>query len=512
MLQGRPSTRPAFRLPNEVLLEIFDICRSGAADMDKDMRWVNLTHVCRSWRLIALDYPTLWSTLPLTSLSWTREMVVRSRTAPLSVIAAVVDRREVDQLTEVMATHLPRMQCIDIKVEPLAPHEWELLISSFMTPSAPLLQELSIRTSNMGSIPDDLFQNVAPRLSVLRLTLCKINYSSYLFRGLTVLSLCLPKSSREERINSIPSTRMLVAILRDSPLLKDLRLEYAGPLAPPHTPLYSERDVIPLPYLEHLELEDRTDVCMRVALQIQIPTQAFVRLDCDVYGVDTPCASEVIEFVRKRCLSGAAEGNPLRTVEVAADDDMVRFQGLFGVEDQRRHLPASGLGQCVLTNVMNSRYTTVLSLLEELPVDDVVVLRLDGPDLLGDMETLMDTLSLFPSVETLCIQGRDDSFGPLDMLWDALADDICDDPLKCFSGSCKHSVLLPRLHRLVLRLPLSAAWPHDEVESLCRWLRLRYEGEHPLSSVVIESVFDGDRRETIMDSVREWVDIVEWIS
>lgn len=210
-----------------------------------------------------------------------------------------------------------------------------------MTEPAPLLRELSLRmSSGVVLIPDYLVLKMTPRLSVLRLTSCKINHRSSFFRGLTILSLSLPRKTSAQGLR-IPSTQVLVTILRDSPLLKDLRLAYVGPPAPLDTPLDPKGDSIPLPCLEHLELADRVNVCMLVALHIQIPTQAFVRLDCGGLNEGSVCYSGAVDFFRKRCLSGAAEGNPLQTVEVAVTEEIVTFQSLFGVEDQHRDLPTS---------------------------------------------------------------------------------------------------------------------------------------------------------------------------
>lgn len=86
-------------------------------------------------------------------------------------------------------------------------------------------------------------------------------------------------------------------------------------------------------------------------------------------------------------------------------------------------------------------------LLKELPTDYVVVLRLGGPGWLWEGETLEDTLALFPSAETLCIQENENSpFG-----WEVLRRNLCDNPVDCRCGFDSQSALLPRLHRLVLR-------------------------------------------------------------
>lgn len=48
---------PIYRLPEEIIVYVFEII---AASSLSNSRWINFTHVCRLWRNIALNRPTLW--------------------------------------------------------------------------------------------------------------------------------------------------------------------------------------------------------------------------------------------------------------------------------------------------------------------------------------------------------------------------------------------------------------------------------------------------------------------
>ena len=97
-LKGRINAiAPISKLPPELLSAIFTevainhyTCRTprlyhSAAGLP--YKWITLTHVCHAWRAIALDTPRLWSRIVLTRPDVTREVLARSKKAPLWVSA-----------------------------------------------------------------------------------------------------------------------------------------------------------------------------------------------------------------------------------------------------------------------------------------------------------------------------------------------------------------------------------------------------------------------------------------
>ncbi|KAH7912408.1 hypothetical protein BJ138DRAFT_794167 [Hygrophoropsis aurantiaca] len=53
----------------------------------RSLMWIGVTHVCRHWRQVALAFPALWTLLVLENSSWTEQLLIRSKMAPLVIDA-----------------------------------------------------------------------------------------------------------------------------------------------------------------------------------------------------------------------------------------------------------------------------------------------------------------------------------------------------------------------------------------------------------------------------------------
>ena len=79
------------RLPTETLATIFIHCAHDyhCEDLGHFTRtvpdWVNVSYVCRQWRNVTLNCPTLWSYIFMTSQRWTEELLARSKQASLKL-------------------------------------------------------------------------------------------------------------------------------------------------------------------------------------------------------------------------------------------------------------------------------------------------------------------------------------------------------------------------------------------------------------------------------------------
>ncbi|KAJ8507977.1 hypothetical protein ONZ45_g9711 [Pleurotus djamor] len=86
------------QLPDEILSRIFTFTKLDAeqtfGSMRKRHQWMSSTvHVCRAWRKIGLNHPSLWSCIDLPAPN-AMEMLFRSKSAPLQLLCKVPDETD----------------------------------------------------------------------------------------------------------------------------------------------------------------------------------------------------------------------------------------------------------------------------------------------------------------------------------------------------------------------------------------------------------------------------------
>ena len=78
------------RLPPELLSRIFLHARDMTDGTAKVLP--PASHVCRAWRAVALACGLLWSEIDCVRLGWAKEMILRSRGAPLALQVSNINR------------------------------------------------------------------------------------------------------------------------------------------------------------------------------------------------------------------------------------------------------------------------------------------------------------------------------------------------------------------------------------------------------------------------------------
>ena len=145
--------RPIFRLPNEVLAEIFFEVR----DSLNDNTWMRVMSVCHLWRDIAVSVPRLWSTIEL-DLDMTNEEALlgglklvlhRSKQAPLDVTvstrAQALPVHKILRL-DTLAKHVHRFRYVRIRT--IHKESLDQVSAAF---SAPAPQLKTLRLGRFGS-------------------------------------------------------------------------------------------------------------------------------------------------------------------------------------------------------------------------------------------------------------------------------------------------------------------------------------------------------------------------
>ena len=134
------------RLPIELLSEIFLCVRdSSLADEaekmyldDYDNKWIRVSHVCASWRSIALSTPELWTIIRTHHNDMLQMLIRRSRNRKLTVVCGCLEDRSV---MDAIMDELPRLErlavCLCLSLDNTSDHTWVGL-------PAPHLRELLI--------------------------------------------------------------------------------------------------------------------------------------------------------------------------------------------------------------------------------------------------------------------------------------------------------------------------------------------------------------------------------
>ncbi|KAF8555359.1 hypothetical protein OG21DRAFT_911851 [Imleria badia] len=169
-----------------------------------------VSYVCRHWRDVALDCPTLssWTYVFLTSPWWTEELLVRSKQASLKLHASLMRRDEISHcfhLVEQVMNHLERIQDLYLQLSTTFTHE----VLSKLSSRAPRLQNLEISvaiTRNEIEPFPILFDGDPPALRTLELSNCPVPLYSFKSSGLTTLALYHVPSRCQQTMEDLLAT------------------------------------------------------------------------------------------------------------------------------------------------------------------------------------------------------------------------------------------------------------------------------------------------------------------
>ena len=230
-----PTPHLICRLPYELLAHTFVL----GAESDP-MLPVTVSHVCRTWRRLALRTPALWRRVTLDSrLDMWNERIRRAKACPLEVQLVPWsihyphphrprnDRRDmaaVQWYMHIVAPYIRRWRSLEIVFSDYSPYLWNAALSACCSmgksAQAPLLEELTLLYRNNDDTKEFcLFSNYAPRLRRVTLDGIKLTWTPSLFRNLTFLDYTHHGSTR-----GYSAVREVLDMLSVSHHLVELRL------------------------------------------------------------------------------------------------------------------------------------------------------------------------------------------------------------------------------------------------------------------------------------------------
>ncbi|KAA1467151.1 hypothetical protein DENSPDRAFT_228392 [Dentipellis sp. KUC8613] len=213
------------RIPEDVLLQIFLFLVDDDPpkmvhhmyERRRSLGWIRVTHVCRSWREIALSNSCLWTHIePDITTDWLSETLSRSDPRPLKADLSL-GSTDANVTVDVLGNHSRRLSQLDIRIDRLIDFDdW----ADFVAHPSPLLESLSLRFSegsdDLDVDPDYILTTVShPRLR--RLTM-HVNFQppcdAQVLHNLVYLEL-VGASDCDRR----PFVDSLIPILEDTPQL-----------------------------------------------------------------------------------------------------------------------------------------------------------------------------------------------------------------------------------------------------------------------------------------------------
>jgi hypothetical protein len=274
------------RLPTETLATIFI---HGARDYHRDSdrgyftrtapSWVNVSYVCRHWRGVALNCPSLWTYVFMTSQRCTEELLARSKRASLMLHVKLGFREKsprVSRFVEQVTNHTERIQELSLRLP--ATHTLDVL--SKLSSRAPRLKNLTIDFILVRRDPSErsfvLFSGDTPALRTLELTHCPVPLHSFKLIGLTTLSLHrVPVRFQQNMVEFLATLSCMPHLKRL--YLKDALASAAGFLS---SSAFNTSKKIDLPHLSRLLTAAPLSTVIALLARVNIPLKTEVRLKC----------------------------------------------------------------------------------------------------------------------------------------------------------------------------------------------------------------------------------------
>ncbi|KAI9574274.1 hypothetical protein HD554DRAFT_2325100 [Boletus coccyginus] len=230
--------------------------------------WVNISYVCRHWRNVALNCPTLWSYISATSPRWTEEFLARSEQSLLKFSQSARN----NSLLEQVMNHVERMQELHLEM-------WDDYFLRKLSSRAPCLQILEIFEGSvslaawMGSLP---FDGDTPALRTLCLPFCSVPWYSFKLGGLTTLDLrCISAPFQQNTVEFLATLSRMQDLTH---LYLDRALASATGFLP--SPAFQTFQKIDLPHLSLVCLVAPLSTVIAFLSCVTIPLETELKLKC----------------------------------------------------------------------------------------------------------------------------------------------------------------------------------------------------------------------------------------
>ena len=282
----RNTLLPVSLLPPELLARVFHFY--AVADPPwhgvTKLGWIQVTHVCRHWRQVALDHASLWARIsgfPMCT-KWITEQLSRAKNSPLEIELLGNPTPETISLFPSHLHHTRKLRLRGLSRSHLS------AIKELWSLEAPDLEHLELvvspsKVANPLTSQDFdgvwLFQGKAPKLRTLSLCHIRVPWLFFPRCQFTQLKIVLSEEEWNEPPSSLGSLGHLVSVLANCPNLEVLALEFC-------LPSMLSRSIhmrnVHLPRLSYLSLAGSTPRVVRFFESLNLPSSTKLNLHCIV--------------------------------------------------------------------------------------------------------------------------------------------------------------------------------------------------------------------------------------
>lgn len=358
------STTPLIsRVPKDALREILKYISDDAklddlfsddlyldfATKRESTSWLPVTHVCRSWRREAIDYPHLWNYIQIgcCAIEETKTFIERSKGVPLSVVVSSTPENvdDVKKCIIYLELHAPRIRYL--LAELVCPELVDLLLPFFEK----MRDVVSLRLLSFPHKAILKHPASSNHLRFLRtLHLCNVfpvpdSELHNLFVNVTNLHLQL------SCFDTCPTWKEFVALIQSFPILQKLKLvDYELSVAPPAE---VKENPISLLYLDSIELSLTKEACVHVLGAFDLSTVSRISVICTNYDV-----SDAVTVILPSHLSNTTPCTFLQTISTP---ESIVISSIFNI-----------------TNSTQQQFNITLTLINANADEDPERTRIDG--------------------------------------------------------------------------------------------------------------------------------------
>ncbi|KAF5333287.1 hypothetical protein D9611_002799 [Ephemerocybe angulata] len=400
------------RLPPEILARIFiDLALMGLSSWYTDnnkvsVSWLRVTFVCRHWRSVALQSPSLWSNLVFSNTNLAEAMLTRSKGAPLTIWYNGATDEPSPTLTTALSS-VDRLRSVKVcELGDPGPETYiQTALLAWAQKTGPILTsfEMSYTHDNIrtSSLPKAFLRSSSHSLRILSLIRGDYTWGDLPIRP-NITHLSLGGTGKMISATYRPTHSTFVYSLQKMPHLQCLNL--IGVLPSEADPQYPEP--IYIPSLCSLSLEDDASIIEVSFRTLRVPRGARIDLKLWYFNYTNNIAERVGQTLRE--LRGFVPTNrAFRKLLFHVESriwqrDAAHFEFWFEVDENRA-------GPCLTLSfhgyLMNSLTDYVTLIHNHLGFPDSMSLHLKGDrHFRAAAHTLKTTLGQIPQLKTITFE------------------------------------------------------------------------------------------------------------